>query len=284
VTRGGAPARGFWLRQAPVDSLCLYRAGFCLLLLADAASWLPHAEELFSSEGFHLGLLAPLAPPPALATFLCAALAASALLAAVGLWTRASLAVTAVLWSFLYAIDQINEKAITSIAILVLAILLASPSAARYSLDDWLARRRGLERRPGTASIFPLRLLQLEFAQVYFFAGLVKLFVPGWRDGTIPLRSLRSQWATDLGVWISGWAPEILIRAGGWGTILFELTAPFCLFIPRARAAWIAAGVLFHAAIAATLSVGSLSPHFILALLLLFPAPETFSRARATRS
>ena len=267
----------FWHGPVLLDSLCLYRAGFGLLLCGEAVTWLPHTTELFSADGFHLGILARFAPPPPVAFLLCLLLVLAAAAVGIGWHTRAALATTLGLWSFLYGIDQINEKAIHSVAIVVVTILLFSACAARYSLDDWLRRRRGLPRCPDHACAFPLRLLQLEFAQVYFFAWISKIASPGWVDGTVLTRALASGWATSLGVWVSGWLPGLAAGLGGLLVITYEVLAPFLLFVPRARPWVLGAGVIFHGGIQATLSVEFFGLHFLLALLLLYPDPAVIA-------
>ncbi len=264
---------GFWHGPVLLDALCLYRAGIGLLLGAEAATWLPHTTELFSADGFHLGFLARFAPPPALAFGLCLLLVLGAAAVAIGWHTRTAVAATLLLWFFLYGIDQINEKSLHSIAIVVLAILLFSPCGARYSCDDWLRRRRGLPRHPDLACALPLRLLQLEFAQVYFFAGIAKIFSPGWVDATVLTRALASHWATGVGVWASGWLPDLALRLAALLVVLYEVLAPFLLFVRWARPWVIGVGVMFHVGIQAALFVGFLGLHFLLALLLLYPDP-----------
>ena len=96
--------------EAPVDAVCLYRAGLGTILFGISLLWLPHTTELFSSETFHLGPLSDHAPAPSMAFALCVALAITSLGVALGFLTRLSLLVTLGLWTFLYAIDTINEK------------------------------------------------------------------------------------------------------------------------------------------------------------------------------
>lgn len=259
----------FLHRRIPVDALCIYRMGFGLLLFLEACTWLPHARELFSSEGFHVSEWQAIHPSPALATAACLALAIASLSLCVGLFTRWANAVVAVLWTFLVAQDRINEKAIDTIVIVVLVLLLFTPCGARYSVD---ALRTG--ERPAMTSAFVHRLLQLEFAQVYFFCGIAKMMNPEWVDGSVFYQVFSGRWATGLGLWVSGWIPPVAARLGGLSTILYELLAGFLLFQRSFRPWVIAAGVLFHLGIQCSLSVGFLGWHFILALVTLFPRPE----------
>ncbi len=267
-------------RNVPADSLCLYRAFLGGVLTAEALSWLPHTTELFSNVGYHIpNVIGTPAPPPWLALFLGLSLMISALGVAVGFLTRASIALTLVLWSYIYCLDSLNEKTAQTITIIALVILFFTPCGARYSVDDFLRRRRGQQRESAELSVFTQRLLQIEFAQIYFFSGIAKMMNPEWVSGAVFYRVLNGRLATPIGVAISSLDSDLLSRAGGLGTILFELSQGFLLFLPLTRAFAIVNGLFFHAGIQSTLYIGTLGAHFILALLLLFPEPESVARA-----
>ena len=124
----------------------------------------------------------------------------------------------------------------------------------------------------------PLRLLQLQFAQVYFFAGLTKVFAAGWPAGTVLSLSLSSRWATEFGLWLAPQTPEVVTRALSIVTILYELVGPWLLFVPWARPWVIALGLSLHLGIQCALGVGWLGPHFALALVTLYAEPESLRR------
>lgn len=269
-----------WLYgEVPVDGVCLYRAGLGLIIVVESILRLPYAVEFFSNQGFHVGPLAAFAPSPFAAVALSLALIFFAILVTVGYLTRPVLIMTLVLWSYLFLIDLINEKAAHSITIVMLFFLLFSQCDARYSVDDWLRRRRKLPRKKGTASFFVQRLMQVYILQGYFFSGLVKVINPDWISGVTLQRILMGRWATSLGVWLSGVLPFPVFQLGSLLVILFESIASPLLLVPGVRAAVIVAGICFHLAISAALHVGSLSGHYILALLVLFPDPHDVRRA-----
>lgn len=276
-----SPRSDHWLGETDPLPLALYRAGFGALLAGECLTRLPYAPELYSSEGFHRSAFGAWAwaPPPALAYAAVLVAALGALALALGWRTRAAAVVTLAVWTWLQAIDQINEKALHSVMVAVLALLALADAGAAWSLD---ARRHGGDARAVWAT--PLRLLQLHFAQVYFFAGVGKLFAAGWVTGAVLDLSLSSRWGTDLGLWVASWIPDPAVRLLGLGTIVYELVGPWLLFVPWARPWVIACGLCFHLGIQATLAVGWLGAHFILALLTLYPDPATLRRALARLS
>lgn len=266
-------------RQAPVDSLALYRILIATLICLEAAGWLPYARELFSNQGFHIPNATWMpAPTPIAAYALCLMLVIAAFSMAIGFMTRYAIAVTWLIWIYFYSLDSINEKAAQTIAIIALAVLFFSACGNRLSLDNFLRRKRGLPELPGQASVFPQRLLQFEFAQIYFFSGVSKLMNPDWVNGNAFYYILNGRWATGVGIFVSSMHPNIIARAAGLGTILFELFIGVLLFIPPIRPVAIAAGVVFHSGIQMTLWVGTLGFHFISALISLFPQPETVEK------
>jgi hypothetical protein len=276
----GSTSWAAWLcRQAPVEPLCIYRAGIGIICAAQALAWLPHSAELFSSEGFHCGPLASWAPPPRVALALCTLLVVSSAAVAIGAFTKTALLVTVGTGGFLYALDRTNEKANSSIALVTMTLLFFSPCAARISVDSWLRARHGSQPAPAAASMLVQRLLQIEFTQIYLVAGALKVLSPQWRSGEALTGALRSRWATELGVWVSGWLSPRAAHSLSLATIVFELGVPLLLWMPRNRAWVIAAALAFHAGIQSTLQVGALGFHFAIALLVLFPAPEAVAGA-----
>ena len=267
----------FWHGQRPVEPLCLYRAGFGTLLCLESMYRLPYITELFSSEGFHAPLLAVPAPPPALAVAIALTLVVTTACIALGFLTRTAIVVTAILWGYFYAIDGINERAVHSIVLVVMTILLFSPCQARLSVDAHRARARGGPSRREVCA-FTTRLLQLEFAHIYFFSGIAKMMNPEWVNGTVTSRLFNSRWATELAQSLAGSVPDELLRLGGLGTILFEVTAGFLLFVPWAYPWIIGLGIAFHSTIQLLYHVGTLGLHFMWALLILFPEPDTVVR------
>jgi len=263
--------QSFWHRTVPVETLCIYRIGVGVIIADDVLNWLPYSRELFSSEGFHIGHWSNLAPPPILAFLLCGLLFIFCCMIALGVYTKSIILLTWFLLAYLIGIDSIYEKAVFTIHLVVLAFLLLSDCSAKFSLDRFLSKRHRPPEDKSTTCIFAQRLLQVYFAQTYFFCALVKMMNPQWVYQQALLLILQGRWSNDWGVWFTGWLPPLFIRGVCLGVFLFEILAPFLLFVAGARRWMIALGVVFHLANHLLLNIETLSFHFVWALLILYP-------------
>ena len=266
-----------------VRPLCLFRVGAGLLVAWQGFHWLPHATELFSSEGFqiryHWDLLVwdHLAPSPALAKVLCWALAMGGMALSAGLLTKLALVAVILVWTFLAGLDHVANKELFFGWHLVLVLLLFTPCGRFYSLDAWLldkwkpSRAKPEEMMPGLM----FRMLQVVFLQYYFFPGLVKFMEPTWRNGTALASTMVCRMATDFGLWIASWMPMFGYVVLSLGIIFYEVTAAWGLTSRRWLGWYVLAGLTFHIGIQLTLDldVGTLGPIFMLALVCLFAIP-----------
>ena len=261
----------YFFSEMALDSLAMFRMFFCLVICFEAIHWLPYSTELFSTDGFHVPysfFSAQLSPFEAKATVLL--LCAFSLSAALGFFTCFSLVFTLFFYLVLHSVDFIDEKAVETIVIPVLPVLIFSPCNRVYSLDVYFGRIKRQEK----GVVFFQRLLQWQFVQIYFFCGVTKMMSPGWPPGGVLIDSLTGRWASDLGVWVSGWIPNWAIRGGGFGTIIFELFIGVMLLTRPLRWLGVLMCVGFHIGIDLFLNIGSLGRQFLVADLLLFFNPD----------
>lgn len=273
--RGHSSLERFLFADRSLVGLGLYRIVFCALVALEAIRWLPYSSELFSMESYHQPYLYSLRITSLESSLMCALLILTSLLASLGYFTRFHLCLTLVLFSALHGVDQIAEKAVETIIIVVLAILIMSPCGHVLSVDNWMQERPRLLK----TTIFWQRLLQFHFAQIYFFAGVTKITVPEWPTGAVALQSMHGRWGSEFGVWLSGLLPDVCVRALGLGTILFELLIGFFLFQPKTNRAAVGCALLFHLGIELTMNVGTLGLHFLAADLFVLLAPEHWKNA-----
>jgi len=187
-----------WFSDGSLLRLGVFRV--CILTIAATATFFP-TDVITSYTGtsggevghkwnpvYFIEILGTGAPDAATARVLVQILIAAFIMAIVGLFTRASTLVVALLavywWGLGYSFGQAHhEKISLAFAVLVLPF---SPCGARFSVDAWIARWR---RRPAADTspfaIWPIRLVQVSIAVSYLFAGASKVVVSGleWMNG-----------------------------------------------------------------------------------------------------
>lgn len=254
--------------------LALIRMALGLIILVETCVQLPYTRELYSNLGFHQGHWP--APPLWLASVLMGAALLGAAMIALGWRTRMALFCTFIIRGYLLGIDSINEKAATTLILVILIALLVSEAGKCWSLDAKPANP-GKAAKSGNCHLvskLPIYYLQFHFAQMYFFAGIVKILHPEWPAGVALSRILLSRWSTDLGSYLGHTMPIEGMRLMSLATIAFEIAAPWLLLLTQARIFVIPVALAFHLGIQMTLSVGTLGPLFLLALLLIFPGAD----------
>ena len=132
-----------------------------------------------------------------------------------------------------------------------LAVLAFTPCGDDFSLDHWL--RRTEKKRPRWTYAYPILLMQLLMAWVYFSSALIKLRVAGMKylsvDNLPALAIFHSlDNLHDTYFKLAFWLPQIrsyLPYAVGL-VLLWELLFPVAVFGRRARWWILGAGIIFH--------------------------------------
>jgi hypothetical protein len=132
-----------------------------------------------------------------------------------------------------------------------LAVLAFTPCGDDFSLDHWL--RRNERKLPLWAYAYPILLMQLLMAWVYFSSALIKLRVAGLKylsvDNLPALAIFHSlDNLHDTHFKLAFWLPQIrayLPYAVGL-VLVWELLFPLAVFWRRARWWILGAGVIFH--------------------------------------
>ena len=183
-----------------------------------------------------------------------AMLAASAL-ALFGLWSRSASAVVALLGLIVFGVPQLfgTVRHVHHLVWLA-ALLAASPCGDAWSLDAWLARRRGLQGespllRRGVRYGLPLMAAWAVAGCVYLFPGVHKLVESGlsWALSDNLVNQMRWKWlqfGALPAVRIDQW-PRV-VQFGGIVVLCFELLwLPLAMF-KRPRIWLLAATLVFH--------------------------------------
>ena len=231
----------------------------------------------------------PVAPP----SWLGPVIVILAVLAAVGIATRASLIALAA--TYLYAGSILNSYGFvahdTTLPMIVLLVLAFSPGVTTCSLGAYLRRRSasgswtGLGRK---VPVWPARLILVVLALIYFSSGYAKLRETGleWGDGktlqtyaTDPQpapyflqdpdadrESFRDLVGLESFLYSSGTPTSLLRTLAGndlvmaiiaTSSLLWELTFPLVIFVRRLLPWYLAVGLAFHMIVALTFKLYS---------------------------
>ena len=143
----------------------------------------------------------------------------------------------------------------TLIRVLAFYLMLA-PSGMEFSLDRRRARHRGHDLA-STHPAWPLRLIQIQVSVMYASAVWSKLQGPTWRDGTAVVLRHAPPGPRALPRCRSCWRRSpLLAQLATYGTLVVESGLALLVWYPRTRIPALAAGVLLHLSIDASIRVG----------------------------
>ena len=116
----------------------------------------------------------------------------------------------------------------------LLAFTICSRAGRFFSVDAWLARRRG-ESAPDESWMgpaWPMRLVQLHTCAMYLVSGGSRLDDPGWYEGNAVFVAMSNTLYSKI---VINWTPfNPLLELATYGTFVLEAVAPFLLWVPYA--------------------------------------------------
>ena len=136
-----------------------------------------------------------------------------------------------------------------------LAVLAFTPCGDEFSLDQGLAQRlrRNRKDRPPFAYAYPILLMQLLMAWVYFSSALIKLRVAGLTylsQDNLPALAIYHSLDNlhDTSFRVAFWLPQIkeYLPVVVGLVLLWEFLFPLAVFLPRLRWPILLGGVAFH--------------------------------------
>lgn len=227
-------------------------------LIASIPMWmrLPRVRELFTSDGaptqiFELFGEGPVlfVFPPSIAIPLYGILLFSMTCSVIGYRTRWSLAIATVLYGYFNPLDAISTFTKYSvIATHMLLLLTLSNAGEVWSVDAWLKKRRqsSLTIIPKAFPVWPVRLMQILFAFIYFGAGITKIQTQEFFSGEQMRYWMLSNWNYNnpIGEWMAMWSPVLLFSA--YITVLWEMMFGVLVWRPRLRLIVLSIGAIFH--------------------------------------
>lgn len=264
---------GFFHAECDGRLLALLRIGFASLVLLHYLALLPSFDQLWSghgivpladlyavADGFVPTLFSALPRSDGVMWLGVALLLLHATLLLVGYRSRLQI-VLLLVW--LISLQNRNPLVLNgqdAVLRLTGVFLALTPLGSRWSLDQ---RRSGFSR--ATATMWPLRLLQVQIAIVMLSAGLWKLSGDDWTSGNALyyVTRLDGFWG-NLPLPESALTSRPLLRAATFGTLALELVVPIAIWFPRTRRVALVAALLFHAGLAYAMNLFLFAPIMML--------------------
>lgn len=242
----------FFAPERPVG-VALVRITIGLVLLIPTLHRVFRVREFYSSDGApspiwnnygQPGFL-PIPNAP-MAAGLYALLILFLVTTCIGWRTRMSLALAAVLTAYLGMLDVISTiTKYTVVSTHVLALLAMSDCGNLWSVDAWLARRRGTPLRIDCPA-WPRRLIQILIGVVYLGATMTKIHTPAFFTGDQlrywMLTNVNS--ANPTGEFLSQFPGMIIGMA--YVTVMWEVLFLFVAWRGWPRLIMLSTGLIFH--------------------------------------
>lgn len=176
-----------------------------------------------------------------------------------------------VCWSLFASvtIQDGGDQIAADLTLLLIPVLLADPRVWHWQRPD--PERTGPV--PRIVAVMALLLIQVQVAGLYLDAGVAKLGVPEWANGTALFYLFHSvifgapPWLSPLLSAITGAPVGVALLT--WGSIALEIALGLALLLPkRLRPLLLASGLLFHDMIALSMGLISFDCAMSAALLL----------------
>jgi hypothetical protein len=257
----------FFAEEAPYG-LALMRILLPISLAGNLIRRWPWVRDMFSADG----AAAPLADnfgypdmlpllPGSVAVALFTLMMLCFVTASMGLFTRLSIVISATLYWYFAMVDSVSTITKYTVILTHLFLILSlSGCGSVWSVDAWMARRRGA-REPfgiGTAPRFPIwpaRLVQLFLGVVYLGAAVTKLHTPIFFSGDQLMYWMMTHMMSyaPLGDLLSQY--PLLLSVFSYVTIVWEIAFIFCVWFPMLRLPMLIIGATFHVMTAVTLGL-----------------------------
>ena len=275
----------WWTQPVRAERLAALRIGVGAMLLLDIfCFYLPRAGDFFgagslgSPEVFagRLGgsslrwsLLGGISDGSLLYAILIAwAIAAFCLM--IGFLPRASAIIA---WLIAMSVHNANfylHNSGDNVKLIALFYLMLCPAGA-----VWAVRTGRHPARPTYVHPWPLRLIMLQLAVIYFVNGVYKLSGGDWRSGEVMHYVLNNvAWTRFAAAQLP--LPDFSVPVMTYTTLIWELGFPALMLFPRLRATTLWLGVAFHLGTALLLQLG-MFPAYMLCLYLPLVPWERFT-------
>lgn len=252
----------FWFEARDPRVICALRIAFGALLIINALCLLPDLNLWFSDTGVlplaNARLIINEDAPTLLAHLplgLCyGLLLASAIALTAGLQPRIAAVVALVMLTSFHDRNYAIVDGEDTLFRLFAFYFALSPCGYAYSVDAWLANKRGKPQAAGPGPAAPIpwaqRLLQLQITVVYLSSAIEKSSGHDWTSGDALYYVARLDDSFGkLPMPSFPFENLSLVHALTWGVLALEWLLPIALWTKRFRKPAIAVAILFHLAI-----------------------------------
>lgn len=256
LTKKDSALKNFFFAEEVPFGAALTRMALPLAAAVPMLMRFPHVRELYSTDGctvqlFELygrGAVLPVLPP-ALAVPLYGAMLFAMLCAVIGLHTRLSLVIAWPLYTYFNLLDGVSTITKYSVISSHMMLLLAvSNCGAVWSVDAWLRKRKAKDMSllPPRSAVWPVRLMQLLFACIYFGAAITKIQTTEFFSGEQMRYWMLSNWNYNnpVGEVMAMWSPILLVSA--YLAVIWEIVFAFLVWQPKTRLPVLFLGASFH--------------------------------------
>jgi uncharacterized membrane protein YphA (DoxX/SURF4 family) len=265
----------WWTEPIRAERLAALRIALAAVLLVDVlGTYLPCSQDFFGPNSLGSASIfegSPTSGPWSLArhveaphvpTLAVAAWTVISLLLLVGLASRLN-ALAA--WAFSLIFLNLNphvHNAGDTIRTIILFYLMVSPCGAAWSLDNWRRRRHRPRAEAASVHPWPVCLLLVQLAIIYFYNGVHKFLGPQWRAGTA-LHYVLADLSLARMSYVQLPAPFWLTQPLTWMVLAWEIGFPFLVYCRPTRTVTLLFGVAMHVGIGLTMELGMFAPYML---------------------
>jgi hypothetical protein len=283
----------WWTENVPAERVAALRIATALVVLFDIlCTYLPHFHTLFSPEAlggrdlyaahfrgdhYYWSILRVLpdswGPQAVFAAWIAAAVGLLVgwrpFVCGLAVWACAIS-----VWNVNPALHNGGDRLRNSLFLLV----AVSGSGAVWGVSS--VRRSGTDPRPVVVPGWPVKLLFVQLAVLYFASGYFKALSPLWRSGFV------MHWASHDLFWSlcpaqSALLPLAFHRLSALVALVWELGFPVLAVMKRTRAATLVLGLIFHLGTLLTLDVGNFALYSMACYAAFAPWERLRTRGRA---
>jgi hypothetical protein len=283
----------WWTEPVRAERLAALRIGVGIALMVDVlGTYLPRAGDFFGRDSlgapgvltwpvvhpldWHRGLLFGIESPAAWLLVLLV-WAGAGLLLVRGVRPRGAAGVAWLLGVCVLAVNDYLHNGGDRVRNILLFYLLLCPCGAAWSIDAW-------RRRAGPVYIppWPLRLLFVQLAMIYFFNGVYKLLGEGWQTGDV-LHYVVGDLSWSRWSYAQVPVPPVVLRLLTWTVLAFELGFPLLVSMPVTRRPVLLLGAAFHIGTGVALQIGPFPLYMLCLYLPLLPWERLADRWKGTQ-